>query len=52
MEEFIIAILTFSKFWSYLIGSKVIAYIDNVAIKYLLQKKDVLPYVLCWVLPL
>ena len=38
------------KFRSYLIGSKVIVYIDHSALKYLLAKKDAKPRLLRWIL--
>ena len=42
-EKLLAVLFTFDKFQSYLIGSKVIVYMDHSAIKYLLTKKDVKP---------
>ena len=38
------------KFYPYLIGNKVVVYIDHLAIKYLMAKKDAKPRLICWVL--
>ena len=40
----------FDKFWSYLVGSRVIVYTDHLAVKYLLTKKDAKPRLIRWVL--
>lgn len=40
----------FDKFRSYLIGSKVVVYIDHSTLKYLLIKKDAKPRLLKWIL--
>ena len=39
-KEMLAVIFTFNKFQSYLLGSKVVVYIDHAALKYLLNKKD------------
>jgi len=39
-KEFLVVVFTFNKFHSYLIGSKVIVFIDYSALKYLLAKND------------
>ena len=39
-KELLAIVFTFDKFRSYLIGTKVIVYIDHSAIKYLISKKD------------
>ena len=38
------------KFRSYLVGAKVIIYIDHAALKYLLPKKDAKPQLIRWIL--
>jgi hypothetical protein len=40
------------KFRSYLVGAKVIVYIDHAALKYLWTKKDAKPCLVRWILPL
>ena len=40
-KELLAVIFVLDKFRSYLLGSKVIIYLDHVALKYLLSKKDV-----------
>ena len=42
-KEMIAVIFTFDKFQSYLLGSKVIVYIDHIELKCLLNKKDSKP---------
>ena len=49
-KEILVVISTFDKFWSYLLGSKVIVYTDHTALKYLLTKKDSKPRLIRWVL--
>jgi hypothetical protein len=39
-KELLTVVFAIEKFRSYLVGAKVIAYIDNAALKYLLTKKD------------
>lgn len=39
-EELLIVVFAFEKFLSYLLGTKVIVHIDNVALQYLMIKKD------------
>lgn len=48
--ELLAIVFAFDKFGSYLVGSKVIFYIDHSAIKYLLTKKDAKPRLIRWVL--
>jgi hypothetical protein len=43
-------VFAFEKFRSYIMNSKVIVYIDHMAIKYLLAKKDAKPRLICWIL--
>lgn len=40
----------FEKFRAYLLGIKVIIHIDHVALRYLMEKKDVKPRLIQWVL--
>jgi hypothetical protein len=37
-------------FRSYLVGSKVIVYIDHAALRYLLTKKDSKPHLIRWII--
>lgn len=39
-KEMHVMVFEFDKFWSYLIGSKVIVHTNHPALKYLLAKKD------------
>jgi hypothetical protein len=43
-------VFAIKKFRSYLVGAKVIVYIDHAALKYLLMKKDAKPYLIRWIL--
>ena len=43
-------VFTLDKFQPYLIGTNVVVYINNAAIKYLLVKKDAKPRLIHWVL--
>ena len=43
-------VFAIDKFRSYLVGAKVIVYTDNVALKYLLTKKDDKPRLIRWIL--
>jgi hypothetical protein len=51
-KEPLAVVFAIEKFRSYLVGAKVIVYIDHAALKYLLMKKDANPYLICWILPL
>jgi hypothetical protein len=42
-KELIVVVFAIKKFRSYLVGAKVIVYIDHAALKYLLMKKDAKP---------
>ena len=42
--------LSFDKFRSYLIGSKVIVFTDHAALKYLLTKQESKPRLMRWIL--
>jgi hypothetical protein len=43
-------VFAIEKFRSYLVGAKVIVYIDHAALKYLLMKKDTNPRLVQWIL--
>jgi hypothetical protein len=43
-------VFAIEKFRSYLVGAKVIIYIDHAALKYLLTKKDAKPHLIRWIL--
>ena len=49
-KELFATVYAFDKFKPYLIGDKVIVFIDHSAIKYLMTKKDVKPRLIRWVL--
>ena len=49
-KEMLAVVFAFDKFWSYLLGWKVIVYTDHAALKYLLNKKDSKPRLIRWVL--
>ena len=49
-KELLAIVFAFDKFWSYLIGNKVVIFIDHLAIKYLMTKKDAKPRLIRWVL--
>ena len=49
-KELLAIVFAFDKFWSYLIGNKVIVHIDHSSIKYMMTKKDVKPRLIRWVL--
>ena len=38
------------KFWSYLIGTKVMVFTDHLALRYLFGKKDAKPRLIRWIL--
>jgi hypothetical protein len=42
-KELLAVVFAIKKFRSYLVGAKVIAYIDHATLKYLLTKKDAKP---------
>ena len=48
-KELLAVVYAFDKFWSYLIGSKVIVYTNHLALRYLFAKKDAKPRLLCWI---
>ena len=49
-KELLAIVFAFDKFRSYLIGNRVIVYIDHSAIKYLMTKKDAKLRLIRWVL--
>ena len=49
-KELLAVVFAFDKFRPYLIGNKVIVFIDHFAIKYLMTKKDAKPRLIRWVL--
>ena len=49
-KKLLAIVFAFDKFRSYLVGSKVIVYIDHAAIKYLMAKKDSKPRLIRWIL--
>jgi len=51
-KELLAVVFALDKFRPYLIGSKVLIYIDHAALKYLLTKKDAKTRLIRWILPL
>ena len=49
-KELLAIVFAIDKFRSYLVGAKVIIYTDHSALKYLLTKKDVKPWLIRWIL--
>ncbi len=49
-QEFYVVIFALEKFRSYFIGTKVVVHIDHAALRYLMDKKDVNPRLIRWVL--
>jgi hypothetical protein len=49
-KELLVVVITFEKFISYIVNSKVIVYADHAAIKDLLAKKDAKPRLIHWIL--
>ncbi|CAN6573275.1 unnamed protein product [Malus baccata var. baccata] len=49
-KELLVVVFALDKFRSYLIGTKVIVFIDHAALKYLLTKKDAKPRLIRWML--
>ena len=49
-KELLAVVYAFDKFWSYLIGSKMIVYTEHSALRYLFAKKDAKPMLLRWIL--
>jgi hypothetical protein len=49
-KELLAVVFAIEKFRSYLVGAKVIVYIDHATLKYLLTKKDAKPRLIRWIL--
>ena len=49
-KELLDVVFAFDKFWSYLVGSKVIVFTDHLALKYLISNTDDKPSLIQWVL--
>jgi hypothetical protein len=49
-KELLAVVFSLDKFRSYLLGSKVLVYIDHAALKYLLSKKDAKSCLIRWIL--
>jgi hypothetical protein len=48
-KEILAVVFAIKKFRSYLVGTKVIVYIDHAALKYLVTKKDAKPHLIRWI---
>ena len=49
-KELLAVVYALEKFRPYILGSKIIIYIDHAALKYLLSKKEAIPRLIRWVL--
>ena len=49
-KEFLVVVFAFDKFGSYIVGTKIIVYIDHAAIRYMMAKMDDKPRLIRWVL--
>ena len=49
-KELLAVVFAIDKFRSYLVGAKVIVYMDYATLKYLLNKKDAKPHLIHWIL--
>ncbi|KAF8110675.1 hypothetical protein N665_0080s0010 [Sinapis alba] len=49
-KELLAMVFSFDKFQSYLVGLKIVVHTDHAALKYLMNKKDVKPRLLRWIL--
>jgi hypothetical protein len=49
-KELLAVVFAIDKFRSYLVGAKVIIYLDHATLKYLLAKKDAKPRLIRWIL--
>jgi hypothetical protein len=49
-KEHLVVVFAIKKSRSYLVGVKVIVYIDHAVLKYLLTKKDAKPHLIQWIL--
>ena len=46
----LVVVFSLEKFWSYLLGTKVIVYTDHAAIRHLRMKKEAKPRLIRWIL--
>ena len=49
-KELLVVFVAINKLKSYLLGAKVVVYIDHAALKYLLRKKDAKTRIIRWIL--
>ena len=49
-KELVAVVFAFDKFGPYLVGHKCVVYIDHVATRYLVSKKDAKPRLIRWIL--
>ena len=49
-QELLTVVFTFKNFCSYLVGTRVIVHTEHSALRYLMEKKDVNPRLIRWVL--
>ena len=49
-KELLAVFFAIDKFRSYLVGAKIIVYIDHAALKYLITEKDAKPRMIRWIL--
>ena len=49
-KELLAVVYALEKFWTYILGSKIIIYTNHAALKYLLSKKEAKPRLIRWVL--
>ncbi|KAF3674437.1 hypothetical protein FXO37_06399 [Capsicum annuum] len=49
-QELLTVIYAFDKFWTYLLGTKVVVHTDRTALRYLMVKNDMKPRLIRWVL--
>ena len=49
-KELLVIVFALDKFRSYLLGSKVLIYLDHAALKYLFSKKDAKAWLIWWIL--
>ncbi|XP_015934021.1 uncharacterized protein LOC107460198 [Arachis duranensis] len=50
VKELLAIVFALDKFRAYLLGTKVVVYSDQAALKYLLAKKESKPRLICWIL--
>lgn len=49
-KELLVVVFALDKFWSYLLGSKIVVFIDHATLRYLVSKKDTKPRLIRWIL--